>query len=73
MKSVRNDGGCCDALPFPKLMVSGHSGAVFLMRTQLEGVVVSGVAGLGAKVGEAITGDTDTFEDFNGSICLSND
>ena len=53
MKSViGNSSDCCEQRPFPKLMKSTYSQAIFLMESSQRGVVVSGTSGQGEGIGQ---------------------
>lgn len=73
MKSIVNETNNCNCNPYPKLMKSTNSGAIFLMKEDGEGVVIHGKTcgglGIGTYRGRW---NTTGFVDYYGSVTLSN-
>ena len=57
--------------PYPKLMIDTKDGDIFFMKTKCIGTLIHSTRE-GAIIGESFDWDTSTFEDFEGSITLSN-
>jgi len=71
--TLGNKSDCCKEKPYPKLVKSARSGAIFLMTSEIEGTVVSGQASSGDTIGYHSSFWSGCDEDYEGSVTLCND
>lgn len=73
MKSKLTDEKICTSLPYPKLMITKTSGCIVLFHEEEKGVCLQKGDTQNIVGNHSSIWNMHAFEDFTGSITLSND